>query len=304
MASEVDLGLTIQNSDGDRPGATAAFPFDRMTVERFRKAFPQARWREDLRAWFVPGTTAARRLNRWLGRELSGVLAYADDKGRDAFTFDPIESDYLDTDEDLRIRTPYSRAIVTELRAVPWAYWDGEMKAWRVPFRSLEELRRHWPAIEAAGRRNEPGELRKRREARKAAPKDSAAAARAVERRRGRFPLPADALPRVDRIVMTRPYGAILITEIAGELVEEEVRGCFYPEVSAANGELIWGSWRKPTHDELVKAWPSRSPTREDEISRGWWQPTIEELRTERRNAKSHERARLTRRSKARPEQT
>jgi hypothetical protein len=32
-------------------GATAAFPYDRMTVERFREAFPRARWRDDLGAW-------------------------------------------------------------------------------------------------------------------------------------------------------------------------------------------------------------------------------------------------------------
>ena len=44
-------------------GATAAFPYDRMTVERFRSAFPDARWRDDLRVWFVLGTTAERRLN-------------------------------------------------------------------------------------------------------------------------------------------------------------------------------------------------------------------------------------------------
>jgi hypothetical protein len=49
-------------SDGV-PGATAAFPYNRMTVERFREAFPRARWRDDLGASFVPGTRAERRLN-------------------------------------------------------------------------------------------------------------------------------------------------------------------------------------------------------------------------------------------------
>jgi hypothetical protein len=71
---------------------TPSFPYDRMTVERFRSAFPGARWRDDLRAWFVPGTTAERRLNRWFGCEMSGVVTYADDRGRDAFAFQPIES--------------------------------------------------------------------------------------------------------------------------------------------------------------------------------------------------------------------
>src|SRR4028118_152360 len=66
------------------PGATAAFPYDRTTVERFRGAFPKARWRDDLGAWFVPGTRAERRLTAWMGREWSGVLAYADQRGRAA----------------------------------------------------------------------------------------------------------------------------------------------------------------------------------------------------------------------------
>ena len=58
MLSDANLGLEIQASGEERPGATAAFPYDRLTVERFRTAFPRARWRDDLRAWFVPGTTA------------------------------------------------------------------------------------------------------------------------------------------------------------------------------------------------------------------------------------------------------
>ena len=298
MPSEVDLGLTVQNSLGDRPGATAAFPFDRMTIERFRKEFPRARWRDDLRAWFVPGTTAERRLNRWLGRELSGVLAYADDKGRDAFAFDPIESVYLETADDLRIRTPYSRTVVAELRAVPWAYWDTEMKAWRVPFRSLEDLRQRWPTIEAAARRNEPDEARKRRDARKVTPTHNETLARAAERRRQRHPVPVDALPHPNRIVMTRQYGAILFTDVTGELVEDSIRERFYQEISTRNGELVWGSWRKPTHDELIKAWPSRFAASDDEIRRGWWQPTIEDLRAERRTARSIDRTRATRQLK------
>jgi hypothetical protein len=109
---------------------------------------------------FVPGTTAERQLNRWLGREMSGVLAYADNRGRDACAFEPIDSRYLEVADDLRIRTPYSKTVVEELRAVPWAWWDGALEAWRVPFRSWEELRRRWPPIEAAAR---PAERRQRR---------------------------------------------------------------------------------------------------------------------------------------------
>ena len=58
----VDFSATQRDAGDGAPGATAAFPYDRMTVERFREAFPRARWRDDLRAWFVPGTRAGRRL--------------------------------------------------------------------------------------------------------------------------------------------------------------------------------------------------------------------------------------------------
>ncbi|MFC7555475.1 hypothetical protein ACFQU7_29485 [Pseudoroseomonas wenyumeiae] len=141
-----------------------------MTVERFRKAFPRARWRDDLGAWFVPGTRAEQRLTKWMSREWSGVLAYADARGRDAFTFEPIASPYLEVAGGFVIRTPYSRTAIAELRAVPWARWDPTLKAWRVPFRSFGELQKRWPAIEAAARRAEPEERRKREESRKTSP--------------------------------------------------------------------------------------------------------------------------------------
>jgi hypothetical protein len=101
---------------------------------------------------------------------LSGVLAYADQRGRDAFAFDPIESRYLEVRDGFLIRTPFSRTVQAELREVPWAAWDGDARAWRVPFRSWEELRRRWPAIEAAALRNEPEERKKRRDAARSRP--------------------------------------------------------------------------------------------------------------------------------------
>ena len=55
---------------GDRVGAVASFPYDRATVERFKQTFPRARWVEDDKSWFVPGVTAARRLDRWLARDV------------------------------------------------------------------------------------------------------------------------------------------------------------------------------------------------------------------------------------------
>ncbi|WP_348631732.1 hypothetical protein [Mesorhizobium sp. M1D.F.Ca.ET.234.01.1.1] len=126
-------------------GAEVHFPYDRSTVERFRRAFPRARWSDERGSWFVPGKTAARRVERWLAQEAASRTAYDDSKGRDAVAFDPLSSRYLQVADDLLIRTPYSRTVVEELRAVPWASWDDELRAWRVPFRSYEELQRRWP---------------------------------------------------------------------------------------------------------------------------------------------------------------
>ncbi|MBP0445868.1 hypothetical protein J8J14_13915 [Roseomonas sp. SSH11] len=293
----VDFTATQQAADNGSPGATAAFPYDRMTVERFREAFPRARWRDDLRAWFVPGTRAERRLTAWMSREWSGVLAYADQRGRDAFAFEPITSPYLEVADDFVVRTPYSRTAIAELRQVPWARWDPALKAWRVPFRSFEELRRRWPAIETAARLAEPGERRKREESRKASPEHGERQAEAAERRRRRYPVPEDALPPVGRVLMTH-VGCVLFEEITGELVEPAVAAAFYPAVTSGPAALVWAAWRRPSHAELVQAWPARVPPGPAEQARGWWQPTIETLREERRRAASLERARETRRAK------
>lgn len=296
MPEKLGFSIGIQGPVEGKAGATAAFPYDRMTVERFRSAFPGARWRDDLRAWFVPGSTAERRLNRWLGREMAGVLAYADDRGRDAFSFQPIESRYLEAADDLRVRTPYSKTVVEELRAVPWAWWDGDLKAWRVPFRSWEDLQKRWPTIEAAAQRNEPAERQKRQQDRKGTPAQQEAALKTAERRRHRYPIPAEALPPLDRVIMTH-LRAVVFTDITGELVEDDIAKGFYPDVSTVGTTLVWATWRKPTHDELVKAWPARWAADTRDFARGWWQPTIEELRVERRQAASTGRASETRRA-------
>jgi hypothetical protein len=295
MPEKPDFHIAAQKLVEGKSGATVAFPYDRLLVERFRTAFPSARWRDDLRAWFVPGTTAELRLDRWLGREMSGVLAYADERGRDAFAFQPIESRYLEVADDLRIRTPYSKTVVTEMRLVPWAWWDGYLKAWRVPFRSWEELRKRWPAIEAAAQRNEPAERQKRQQARKGSSEQQETAARARERRQRRYPVPDETLPPLERVVMTH-QGSVIFTNVTGELVEDAIARHYYPDVSAAGVTLVWAAWRKPTHAELVKAWPARGPADAQDLARGWWQPTLAELRVERRNALSAERAQETRR--------
>ncbi|WP_458438964.1 hypothetical protein [Methylorubrum extorquens] len=299
MAGETMQFSATQRADSDgAPGATAAFPYDRMTVERFRAAFPRARWRDDLGVWFVPGATAERRLNAWSSREWSGVLTYADERGRDAFAFDPFESTYLEVADDLVVRTPYSRAVIAELRMVPWARWDPAAKAWRVPFRSFEELRRRWPAIEDSARLAEPEERRKREASRRNSPEQADRLAEAAERRRNRYPVPEDALPPLERVLQTHA-GCAVFEAITGEVVESTVAARFYPEVVAVTGTLVWATRRSPTHDELVRAWPAREKTGPAETARGWWQPTIAVLREERRRAASIERARATRRSRA-----
>jgi hypothetical protein len=176
--------------------------------------------------------------------------------------------------------------VLAELRQVPWAWWDSDLKAWRVPYRSVDELRRRWSAIEAAARRAEPEERRRQRQAR-----TSSGEARSAlrERRRHRYPLPAEALPPPDRVVMTHGHGAVIFTGIAGELVEDGVCENYYPQVAAET--LVWGDWRKPRLDELVKTWPARRPPSEAELRRGWWQPTLDELKAERRKAKKFSRA-------------
>jgi len=274
----VQFSATQQDAGDGAPGATAAFPYDRMTVERFRAAFPRARWRDDLGAWFVPGATAERRVRAWSSREWSGVLAYADERGRDAFTFEPITSPYLEVADDLVVRTPYSRAVITELRMVPWARWDPPSKAWHVPFRSFEQLRRRWPDIEGAARRAEPEERRKREESRRASPEHGDRLAGAAERRRNRYPVPEDALPPLERVLMTHA-GCVVFEAVTGELVEFLIAARFYPGVTAGPAALIWAIRRRPTHDELVRAWPARRVPDPAELARGWWQPTIKVLR-------------------------
>jgi hypothetical protein len=292
-----EFSVVQRNAGEGTPGATAAFPYDRLTVERFREAFPRARWRQDLGAWFVPGTRAERRLTAWMGRAWSGVLAHADQRGRDAFAFEPIASPYLEVADGFVVRTPYSRTVIDRLREVPWAHWDRMSKAWRVPFRSFEELRRRWPDIENAARLAEPEERRKRAEDRKAA-ESGDGRAEAAERRRRRYPVPEDAVPPCGRVLMTH-VGCVVFEAFDGETVEPGVAARFYAGVAADAAALIWAAWRRPNHAELVQAWPARAPPGPSELARGWWQPTIDILREERRRAASRERATATRRSAA-----
>lgn len=288
----VELGHVIIDAAEDGSGATVLFPFDAATVERFRAAFPRARWREDRSAWFVPGKTAPRRAWRWLDKELGSLGGFEDERGRDAFSFEPIDSPYLSAEGALIVRTPYSRQVVDALRAVPFARWDREQRAWLVPFRSYEDLRAHWPQIEAAARRAEPAERARRRGLPPSA-EQMLAQGRERERRKRRYPVAADE-PPPQRPVMTA-IGPVVMTGNDGELVDTTAVAALYDHLGEGMA-YVWISWRKPTLDELIRTWPARRAPLEEERRRGWWQPTLEELRGARRRARSAERAAETRR--------
>lgn len=286
------LGDNVESEMVDGEGgderAAVSFPFDRMTVQRFRQEFPRARWSDRRKAWLVPGKTARRRFDRWRAKEESRADPFAEEKGRDAFAFEPILSPYLSVDkEGFRLRTPYSRKIVEEIRQVPFARWDGDHKIWRVPFASYDELLHHWQAIEAEAQRCEPEARRKRAEARKGTEEERKARRRTGERRRRRIPLPAGDLPPLDRPITTEAYGIVIVSDITGELIEHDEIADLYP---AFGEDRVWGFWRVPSLEALVQTWPSKTAPQDDERRRGWWLPTIEELREARRAARSRER--------------
>lgn len=267
---------------------TVSFPFDRMTVARFRETFPKARWSDRLQAWTVPGSAARRRIDRWLATEADRKTPFEEERGRDAFAFEPILSPYLEVhDRGLRVRTPYSRTVVDELRQVPFARWNGGDKVWEVPYASYDDLQQRWEAIEDAARWSEPEERRKRAKARRGTEEEAKAKRRISERRKKRLPVPSDDLPPLGRPVVTSAYGIVVITDITGELVDLDDIVEHHP---SASDEHVWAGWRSPTLEELVHTWPARKQPSRDEKNRGWWQPTLDELRDARRQAKSRER--------------
>ena len=273
-----------------REGATTDLPHDRVTVERFRQAFPRARWNDRLNAWFVPGSTAQKRIGRWFAEMEAEADRFADEKGRDAFAFEPIESRYLEAaPAALQIRTPYSRAVLDEIREIPHARWDADRRLWTVPYRSFAELRQRWAVIEAAAKRSEPEARRARREAIKGTEEEEASKGRMRERRQKRYPVPADDPPPFDRAIGTH-IGIVFFTRTEGELADPASVTAFY--FAAADGEdYVWASWRRGTLEELVTTWPARTPPDQGESNRGWWMPTLDELRIARRDARSRRRA-------------
>jgi hypothetical protein len=281
---------TTSNVEAETPvGATTDLPHDRITVQRFRETFPRARWSDRLNAWFVPGRTAGKRIGRWLARMEAEADAFADEKGRDAFAFEPIESRYLEAaPSGLQIRTPYSRTVVTEIREIPFARWDADRRLWTVPYRSLDDLRRRWPTIEAAAERNEPDVRKALREALKGTEEEQAAKARASERRRKRYPVPVDDVPPFERAIGTHA-GVVIFTDTQGELADPEIVTAFYFQ-PPSNGEYVWAAWRQGSLEELVTTWPARTPPGAREVARGWWVPDLDELRVARQKARSKRR--------------
>jgi hypothetical protein len=271
-------------------GATTDLPHDRITVQRFRQSFPRARWSDRLNAWFVPGRTAGRRIERWLAQIEAEADAFADEKGRDAFAFEPIESRYLEAAPfGLQIRTPYSRTVVAEIREIPLARWDADRRLWTVPYRSLDELRRRWPTIEAAAERNEPDVRKARREALKGTEEEEAAKRRRRERHLKRYPVPVNDVPPFDRPIGTHA-GVVIFTDTHGELADPEIMTAFYFQ-PPSDEEYVWAAWRPGSLEKLVTTWPARTPAGGREVARGWWLPGLDELRTARQKARSKRRA-------------
>lgn len=270
---EAATDFRVTPAEGERPGALVVFPYDRELVRRFRRSFPRARWRE-AEGWFVPGVRAAARLDAWVSRELAALDAHADAKGRDDFAFDPFASDYLEVADDMIVRTPYSRTVVELLRAIPWARWDPLIRAWRVPFRSVAELRHRWSDIEAAARRNEP-EARRARAAER--PPDLLARRRQADRRKQRYPVPIDRPPPLAVPIATL-FGVVILEGSDGEVpTASEVAA--YPFAAGSPDRHVWAFWRPPSFRELWALEPAPEPA--SAVS-GWWPPTtadIEETR-------------------------
>jgi hypothetical protein len=262
--------------------------FDRMTIARFRQAFPNARWSEALQVWTVPGKTARRRIDRWLTLEDMRRSPFEEERGRDGYEFEPIYSPYLQVyDRGFKIKTPFSRTVVDELRQIPFARWNGDDKVWEIPFASYDDLKIRWEVIEAAAKRAEPEERQKRANARKGKEAEAKARRWTQERRKRRVPVSSDDLPPVGRAVATAAFGVIILIDVTGEMVCPDEVAEHHPDASDAH---VWAEWRAATLEELVHAWPSREAASEHEKIRGWWQPTLEDLREARRMAKSRER--------------
>ncbi|TGV11480.1 hypothetical protein EN816_24385 [Mesorhizobium sp. M8A.F.Ca.ET.173.01.1.1] len=217
---------------------------------------------------------------------------HADSRGRDAYAFDPIVSKYLLVHQDrLEVQTPYSLSVVKVMRDVPFASWDPERRVWTVSYRSYEQLHRRWAEIEAAAIRNEPEARKQRAAQRRGSPQDLASRARAIERRRRRYPLDPTDLPPFGRPVMTRSFGVIVFVGCDGEPVDDDILGSQYADFPDHH-DYVWGRWRLADLGELIKTWPSRTGSETEIDDALWWQPTLDDLRVARKAARGLERRR------------
>ncbi len=117
---------------------TVSFPFDRMTVARFRETFPKARWSDRLQAWTVPGSTARRRIDQWLASEADRKAPFEEERGRDLFEFEPILSPYLEVHGGgLRVRTPYPVRSLTSFDRFPTPAGTVRPKLGKCPLHSM-----------------------------------------------------------------------------------------------------------------------------------------------------------------------
>jgi hypothetical protein len=94
-------------------------------------------------------------------------------------------------------------------------------------------------------------------------------------------------MPPVGRPIATTAYGIVVINEVTGEIVDLGEVAEHHP---GAGDRHVWAGWRPATLDELVHTWPARNQPGDYEKVRGWWQPTLDELREARRKAKSRDR--------------
>lgn len=279
-------------NDDDPQHETVFFAFDRMTVARFRETFPNARWSDALKTWTVPGSTARRRIDRWLASEMGRHDPYEQERGRDAYEFEPILSSYLEvTDTGFRIRTAYSKPVVDELRQIPFARWNGDEKVWEVPYASYDDLQpggrrsrrpRRGTSLKSVGngpRRERAPSTRRRSDdgLQSAGSDDCLSQVKTCRHWAGPWPQPPSgtsssrrsransSIPRMRRSIIRTPT-----TSTCG-----------------------WDGGRPPWTNSCIYGRRKRGRG-EYERLRGWWQPDIEELRSARSAAKSREMRKLS----------
>lgn len=76
---------------------------------------------------------------------------FEDEKGRDDLAFDPLpECKWVEvTDTEILVHVPYSEQLSRFLRGIPGARWLPADRAWVVPFRAVNAMRKSIPQINA-----------------------------------------------------------------------------------------------------------------------------------------------------------